>query len=158
MTPFRTILCPIDFSDCSLRAFQLASTLASFHGARLLLVHVIDVPYGKHGYGGGIFEARPSDYPQRQLEALQHLRPQLPEVTVEFLVRDGDPVVEIMHLSHDRECDLIVMGNHGQAGLRHMLVGGVAEQILRQAHCPVVTVRPEVAVEAPPRMAGAYAS
>jgi nucleotide-binding universal stress UspA family protein len=141
MVPFRTILCPVDFSDCSAGAFHLACSLAELHRARLVVAHVVDVEYGKHSFGGVMVEVRPSDYPERMLEALKRLDPPYPTVPIEHIVVKGRPAEEILRLAREMRCDLIVMGTHGLTGFRRLLLGSVAEEVLRQAPCPVVTVR-----------------
>ena len=60
---------------------------------------------------------------------------------MEYRVQDGDPVVEILEVTREAPCDLIVMGTHGRTGLGRLLMGSVAEQVLRRASCPVLTVR-----------------
>lgn len=141
MLPFQTILCPTDFSDCARKAFHLAGSLARFHGARLILVHSIDVQYGPHGYGAVMVEVRPADYPRQMFEALKQLQPPYPEVRVEHVLAEGRPGTEILRVAQERGCDLIVMGTHGRTGLMSLLMGSVTEEVLRQAPCPVLTVR-----------------
>ncbi len=142
MVPFRTILCPTDFSDYARAAFHLACSLARQHGAKLILLHVVDVLYGKQTYGGFEVEIRSDDYPKKQMETLQELRCPFPEVPVEYVVAEGSPVEQILRVAQQKQADLIVMGTHGETGLRRMLLGSIAEQVLRAAPCPVVTTRP----------------
>src|SRR5262249_59188485 len=73
---------------------------------------------------------------------LERRRPPDPPVPVEYLVREGDPVAEILRAARARDCDLIVMGTHGRTGLRRLLLGSVAEGVMRKAPCPVLTARP----------------
>lgn len=141
MMPIRTILCPIDFSDYSRKAFHLACSLASLHQAKLILAHVVDVLYGKQSYGGIPVEVRPANYPDLQLQKLKELHSPYPEVPVDCVVLEGNAVEQILHLASAQKCDLIVLSTRGWTGLRHLLLGSVAEQILRQAPCPVITVR-----------------
>lgn len=147
--PFRTILCPTDFSDCARAALHLAGSLANVHHARLVLLHVIDVQYGPHGYGGVMVEVRPPDYPRQMFEALRQLTTPYPEVQVEYLLAEGQPGEEVVRIAREKGCDLIVMGTHGRTGLAHLFLGSVAEEVLRQAPCPVLTVR--VPLDAAPR-------
>jgi nucleotide-binding universal stress UspA family protein len=142
MVPFQTILCPTDFSDCAREAFHLACSLARQHGARLIVLHVVDVLYGKQTYAGIGVEVRPADYPKRALERLKEWRAPYPEVQVEYLVTEGDPVEEILREAAAKKADGIVIGTHGLTGLRRVILGSIAEQVLRRAPCPVVTTRP----------------
>jgi nucleotide-binding universal stress UspA family protein len=142
MVPFRTILCPTDFSDCAGEAFRLACSLAEVHGARLVVAHVIDVLHGEEGSGGVMVQVRLPDYPRRMREALERQVPTNPDLPVEHVLAEGRPADEILRLAKATRCDLLVMGTHGRTGLRRMLLGSVAEQVLRRAPCPVLTVRP----------------
>jgi len=141
MVPFQKILCPTDFSDCALQAFHLACSLARFHGARLILAHVVDVEYGTHSYGGMLVEVRSPNYPEQQFAKLKALLPPDPEVPVEHIQVEGRPAEAILQLAKETHCDLLVMGTHGLTGLQRLLLGSVTEQVLRQAPCPVLTVR-----------------
>jgi nucleotide-binding universal stress UspA family protein len=144
MLSIQTILHPTDFSDCARYAFDLACSLARVHGAQLVVVHVIDVEYGKHGFGGVMVEVRPADYPVQQFQLLKQLAPPDPDVRVEHVLVEGSPVEEILRLAKEIHCDLIVMGTHGRTGLGRVVLGSVAEQVVRQADCPVLTTKSSV--------------
>jgi nucleotide-binding universal stress UspA family protein len=75
------------------------------------------------------------------LKELRKMKGPGPAVPVECVGRVGDAVAEILDLAHSSHCDLIVMGTHGRTGLSRLLMGSVAEQVLRKAPCPVLTVR-----------------
>ena len=149
MAPFQTIVHPTDFSDYARYAFNLACTLAKVHGSRLVVAHVIDVEYGKHSFGGTMVEVRPPDYPERLLEQLKSLQPAGADVPVEHKLMEGRPVEEILRLAKETQSDLIVMGTHGLTGVKRLLLGSVAEQIVRQAPCPVVAVKSPVSAAEP---------
>jgi nucleotide-binding universal stress UspA family protein len=139
MLPIRTILHPTDFSDRSAYAFRLACALARDTGARLLVLHVALPPLVV--YGEGYVPVEPESV-RRELEELLHaVRPRSPAVHVEHWLRDGDPAAEILHAADESKCDVIVLGTHGRTGLARLLMGSVAEQVVRQARCPVLTVR-----------------
>lgn len=142
MVPFQSILFPTDFSDCARTAFHLAGSLAGFHGAKLIVMHVNDALYGKQTYAGIEVEIRPEAYPQQLLEQLKCLKPPYPEVPVEYLLTEGSPVEEILRIAREKACDLIVMGTQGRTGFRRWILGSVTEQVLRQAPCPVLTIPP----------------
>lgn len=143
MSTINTILHPTDFSDCAEPAFDKACALANEHHARLVLAHVVDVEYGDHTFGGVNVEVRPPDYPDQMLEALKELEPPEPGLRVEHVVKEGRPVEEILQLVKETGSDMIVMGTHGLTGLKHLLMGSVAEDVLRRAPCPVLTVTPD---------------
>ncbi len=139
MLPIKTVLYPTDFSDCAEYAFQLACSLAGDYGARLVVAHVCVPPMAAFEVGPVPVipvEDRPA------LEArLEQLRRFDDSVPVECLLREGDPPTEILRLAREESCDLIVMGTHGRSGFRRLLMGSVAEEVLRKAPCPVVTVK-----------------
>lgn len=145
----KTILHPTDFSDCSRCAFDLACSLASALGARLVVAHVIDVEEGQHSFGGVMVEVRPSRYQEQQLQTLKRLVPPYPDVPVEHVLTEGRPTEAILQLAKDARADLIVIGTHGLTGLRRLLLGSVAEQLVRQAPCPVLTTKPFAQAAAP---------
>lgn len=83
------------------------------------------------------------------LKELHEVRPEDATVSVEHLLVEGDPVGAILKISQERQCDLIVMGSHGRTGLHRLLMGSVAEQVLRKATCPVVTVKTPIPAISP---------
>ena len=65
---------------------------------------------------------------------------------VEYRVQDGDPAIEILGVAREARCDLIVMGTHGRSGLAHLVMGSVAERVVREGPCPVLTIKQSRAV------------
>jgi nucleotide-binding universal stress UspA family protein len=139
MLPIHTILHPTDFSEPSEIAFRLACTFARDCGARLILLHVAPVPVLV--YGEGVVPPRPEDYQEQLEEELHRLVPPDPSIRFEHRFREGDAVTEILATAEETNADLIVMGTHGRTGLSRLLMGSVAEQVVRRASCPVLTVR-----------------
>jgi universal stress protein A len=137
----RTILHPTDFSPYSEYAFQLACSLARDGGARLVVLHV--VPTHAPLYGGGMLTLPQPEIEEKLREALCQIRPPYPGIRVEHLLEEGfDASSVIVETARDVRCDLIVMGNHGRTGLLdRLLMGSVAEKVVRQAPCPVLTVK-----------------
>jgi len=128
MLDIRTILFPTDLSDCSENAFKLALKLARDYQACLIVLHVDKPPrYTTHDY---------------QLEdRLRQAYPAYATAEIQYRVAEGDPFSKILETAKKCECDLIVMGTHDRHGQEWWL-GSVAEQVLRNAPCPVVTIRP----------------
>jgi nucleotide-binding universal stress UspA family protein len=140
MLPLRTILHPTDFSEYSRSALQLATALARDHGAKLLILHVGETPLVV--YGEGVLPVDTGAYAQELQEKVEQIRPPDPQVAVEHrLVMAPEPVSEILAVAAEEGCDLIVLGTHGRTGLRRVLMGSVAEQVVRKAPCPVLTVK-----------------
>jgi len=140
---FKHILCPIDFSACSRTALTTASTLAASSNATLMVAHVWELsPYATTGLmsGGDAIEALLGDAERLLAEWAASVKRDhgAPQTT---LVR-GVPWAEIVQLLEaNRAYDLVVMGTHGRTGLKHVLVGSVAERVVRHAPCAVLVVR-----------------
>jgi nucleotide-binding universal stress UspA family protein len=140
MFPLHVILHPTDFSERSQSAFRLAHALARDHGARLIVLHVGVPPVVV--YGESVLPADTEAFSHALEEQLQQIRATDPHVRLEHeLVLGSDAVTEILRVAGETPCDLIVMGTHGRTGLRRALLGSVAEQVMRRAPCPVLTVK-----------------
>jgi nucleotide-binding universal stress UspA family protein len=140
MSTQRTVLCPTDFSPCSKDAFQVAAELARSRAAHLVVLHVVPVPLktlgGTQGVPAGTEEIALKER-EAQLAALK-----APEgVPMETRLEVGDAVETILRIARETGSELIALGTHGRTGVRRILLGSVAEQVLRRATCPVLTVR-----------------
>lgn len=142
MLPIQTILHATDFSPCSDAALQLAGSLARDHGARLVILHVGSPPL-RHLGGPAPVPPLPVEWGREDLE--QQLRQRsVPNGTrkVEHRLRYAESVSdEILRVADEVRADLIVLGTHGRGGLSRLLLGSVAEQVVRRGRCPVLTVR-----------------
>ncbi len=136
------ILVPVDFSDCSLDAFEYAVEVAQQAKASVMLLHVLEpVSYGLDFDLGHIRtreDVRASWTKRLEELASSHRHP---DVAVDVQLRGGFPSDSIIDSVQTLPCDLIVMGTHGRRGISHALSGSVAEAVLRKARCPVVAVR-----------------
>jgi nucleotide-binding universal stress UspA family protein len=144
MTPIRTILHPTDFSAASRHAFELACSLARDHGARLVVLHVLERPLTVPSGVMSPPPPPPEELAERREEARQQLlrvRPDDEAIRVEHRLEEGDPATAALQVAQEKACDLIVMGTHGRAGFARLLLGSVAEKVLRGATCPVLTVK-----------------
>jgi nucleotide-binding universal stress UspA family protein len=141
MLAIRTVLHPTDFSTNSETAFRIACSLARDYGARFILLHVDVPPIVLVNEGLGIPQpAGPGD-DTRLKDKLEQLKAPDPKVRVEHVLVKGDPTSEILRVAQENKADVIVMGTHGRTGLGRLLMGSVAEQVVRKAPCPVVTVK-----------------
>ncbi len=142
MATVHTILHPTDFSERSRRAFELACSLAQIHAAKLVVLHVVEVAMV---VPGGVMTPPPPVVPQSewdQLKAqLEAIRPENPAVSVEHRMVAGDVSTGVLQVADEIKADLIVLGTHGRTGLGRLLMGSVAEQVVRKAKCPVVTIK-----------------
>ena len=139
MLPINTILHPTDFSPHSDYAFRLACSLARDHGARLILLHVQPTPTRGFGEFGHI-AFNPEDNASIR-EQMDRMINSASTVNVETIVRFEDVADEIVRVAEEKACDMIVLGTHGRTGLPRLLMGSVAEEVVRKAPCPVLTVK-----------------
>jgi nucleotide-binding universal stress UspA family protein len=150
MLPIRTILHPTDFSERSEHAFQAAYSLARDHGSRLVVAYVRAPTVVAYGEMGPIVPD-PVQTPDDVRSRLDGRHVLDPWVEVEYRVADGGPAEEIVRLASEIDANLIVMGTHGRTGLGRLLMGSVAEAVLRHAPCAVLTLKaPFAAGVAPP--------
>lgn len=143
MLEIRQILCPNDLSEPSRAAFRVACALARDYGATLLVLHVYPPPANG---AEAVDRARNRDFEKDLVDALRANTPEHLGVVAEFRVAEGTPSEAILRAA--RDCDLVVIGTHGHGGILRALLGSVAEQVLRHAPCPVMTVRPAVQIPA----------
>lgn len=137
--PEKTIVFPTDFSTASDAALVHAAALARQSGARLLIVHVEEPPLA---YGGGeLYYGLPEPSSERILKMLEDVRPADPAVPFTHRLTMGDPAAEIVRIAGDETAEMIVLGTHGRTGITRLLMGSVAESIVRHAPCPVLVYR-----------------
>jgi len=163
---FTHILVPTDFSDPAHHALRCAAEEAALHHATVTLLHVLpahgstDVYYvtggpdqssqGRYdpiagGRLGGMPAAEPTvvrrDLSEEAITALTDLVPEGLRDSWHVETTSGNPADAIVRIAQEKNADLIVMGTHGRTGLQHVLLGSVAEKVVRLAPCPVLTVR-----------------
>jgi nucleotide-binding universal stress UspA family protein len=133
------ILFPTDFSPASQEAMSWATSLARDSGATLLIMHVEEPPMA---YGGGELYIDVQDNEREDLKkALVNVVPLDHQVAFEHKLLVGDPATAIVETADNEHADLIVMGTHGRTGLTRLLMGSVAESVVRKAKCPVLTIK-----------------
>jgi universal stress protein A len=138
----QSICVPVDFSDTSAAALTYAKALCDAFGAKLHLLHVL-----VNWVPDGDFPVSPQLYVDLEQSARKQLEAQIsPEERVKYqahleLVNGMSEFVEIIRYARDKNIDLLVLGTHGRGAIAHMLMGSVAEKIVRKAPCPVLTVR-----------------
>lgn len=141
---FERILCPIDFDENSMAALDFATRMAQESKGTLYVLHVVRAP------------SQPSEVPvqpkveewERDAEARldgvarRHLEG---KVTYNLVLKTGNPSAAIIEAERELRPDVVVMATHGRTGLGHLLIGSVAEHVVRESSCPVVSVRPTAA-------------
>jgi nucleotide-binding universal stress UspA family protein len=145
MLQWRKICCPVDFSETSFGAMQAAADLAQRFGAELTLLFVYEMP--RPVPQEMLFS--PPELFQKMLRDVDHKlagwkarAEQSCASPVKALRLLGPPVHEILRCAREERFDLLVLGTHGRTGIQHAVFGSVAEKVLRQAPCPVLTIRP----------------
>ena len=163
---FTHLLVPTDFSKPANQALSYAREEAALHRAKVTLLHVLALHADTDIYyvtgspepppqgsvdptGGGRMSARPlseptvvrSDPAETALAQLQDLIPAAGRGTWDVAIAVGHPADAVVRVAQERKVDLIVMGTHGRTGLQHVLLGSVAEKVVRLAPCPVLTIR-----------------
>lgn len=150
MPKIQNILCPIDFSQSAMNALDYAIELAKVVRADIKLLHVYEdplasIPFARTGSAGDptapieiIEEAR-----RKRIAEIERLQAMCASHGVQAKVQEieGTPAQTIVKVAGETGIDLIIMGTHGRTGLSHALVGSVAERVVRQSPCPVLTVR-----------------
>jgi len=138
----KKILVAVDFSETSSKAFDYALSFARVYEAEVVALHVLEDP---------ILYAPTTD-PSYRKAYEQTIQTKLDElatrhgaegVKVELTTRQGSPFHELVEYARNENCDLIVMGTLGTGPIQHMLLGSVAEKVVRKASCPVLVVRPD---------------
>ena len=140
----RQILVPLDFSEHAKPVLEWASELAREHGAKLVLLHAYHLPVEFQQLEGAYLP--PEFWTNVKTEAQQSLDEYASGVSrqgleVEALVREGYPATVIEEEAERLDVDLIVIGTRGLSGLKHMLLGSIAERVVQRAPCPVLTVK-----------------
>jgi nucleotide-binding universal stress UspA family protein len=146
---FKRIVCAIDFSDCSMHALSYAMSLAQEADAHLTVMHVLEWPPEMPadvpdtvlaGAGLSEYAARAEEDRRARLEAV------VPDTvraycTVETVLTRGKPYREILRVAGEQRADLLVAGVHGRGAIDRLLFGSTAQHLVRQASCPVLTLR-----------------
>jgi nucleotide-binding universal stress UspA family protein len=151
MGTIRTILHATDFSEDSTQAFQVACALAADQRSRLIVLHVYPPPIC---HGEEVARRPPDGYEEQLWRALCRLRPTDAAIDVEHRLVEGDAAEEIVRVAREHNCDLIVLGTHGRTGLGRLLMGSVAEKVMRGAACAVLTVKSPASAPVPAASCG----
>lgn len=134
------VLCATDFSNASELALTHARIFARSIAAKMLLVHVISTSDSSAEQDAEHNDQSDSDLAESE-NRLTMIQKSIGDVPCEFRIVHGDPAHEILAIAEKEDVELIVMGTHGRTGLMRLLMGSVAEHVVREANCPVLTVR-----------------
>jgi nucleotide-binding universal stress UspA family protein len=146
--PFRSIVCPVDFSRPSRSALRAAAAVAAASGGELTVLFVTD-PLLNTAAAAAAYDtaamARQTDRELKRFVKQVLKRSRLPARALRFVATFGKPAPEIVKVARQSKADLIVMGTRGLGGARRLLLGSTTEQVLRTAVVPVLAVPPSVA-------------
>jgi universal stress protein A len=148
MLPYKKILCPTDFSEPALAALKRAEELARHFAAELIVAHVIPPLPGPHSFPDpqAALNFEVPLFQQELAIKAEHLLKDLvshqvsQKVRTRDLVTTGEAAPEILRIAQQEHVDLIVIASHGLTGWRRLVHGSVAEKVVRQATCPVLTI------------------
>ena len=145
MLPFRRILCPTDFSEPALVALKRAEELTRHFSAELIVAHAIPDVSGSHSFPDPQADFNfdvPLFQQELAIKAEQMLKDLVShhKVGTRDVVTTGEIAPEILRIAHQEHVDLIVIASHGRTGWRRLVFGSVAEKVVRQATCPVLTI------------------
>lgn len=145
---FKHILCPIDGSETSLQALDVAAKLAAEQNAQLTVCTVVDpakaaaMAFGDAPMTAACFDALDEEAHCTVADAATRVKE---SVAADVATLEGQAVLCITDYAAANACDLIVMGSHGRGGIQRALIGSVADGVLRHAHVPVMVIRHEKA-------------
>ncbi len=142
----RNILCPVDFSENSEHALKYAVALAKAYNANLHLLHVVHPPMMSvpgdpmvPEFSSDVLQSIATAAKERLNVLAADIKATVPNVTAQTAT--GIDFLEIITAARTQDIDIIVIGTHGRTGLAHVMIGSVAEKIVRKAPCPVLTVK-----------------
>ncbi len=136
---FQSVVVPVDFTDSSRRALDVARALVSKDGS-LILVHVVASPIHPSFYAGGVTRLFQLD-PELPARISENLRELLGDHVGEVVAAEGDVHSEVLRVGDERNAQLIVIGTRGLSGMDHLLMGSVTEKVVRASKIPVLTVK-----------------
>ncbi len=146
---FKRIIVPIDFSDCSRKALEYAIATAKAHNSKLTILHVYEESFIEP-YVNAANSEEEADKIMKEIEWANETKydeflktVDLRGVEYDKLLIKGIPETEIVETAMEQQADLIVMGTHGRAGVKHILIGSTAEEVVRTVHCDIIILKPE---------------
>ena len=144
MREIKKFLLPIDFSGASIKILQYAIFLAGKYNAKIFIVSVVEYPYTLSGFPssrlGSEYEEKMIRIAEKNMASFIEENRDLMPVSLESSILKGHPAEKIISYAEMENFDLIIMGTHGHTSLKKMLIGSVAEKVIKLASCPVLTI------------------
>ncbi len=141
LTNFKRVLCPVQFDQNSLAALAVARDIARQNSGKLIVLSVVSPHVDPTRVGGAAMAAHDEKLAEQEMGRIK--RDMLSDVEHETVLLIGNPAEEIIKAEHDYASDLVVMATHGRTGVAHLVLGSVAERVVRESVCPVLTIRPK---------------
>lgn len=143
MSNWKKICCAVDFSEPSRFALYQAADLAKRDGAELLLVHVYEIPQpaGELLVAAADLTGPAAAEAEKAMAGWVAEAARLSGAPVRTRLLAGQPALEVTQAAREAGCDLVVVGTHGRTGVKRLVLGSVAERIVREAHCDVLVAR-----------------
>lgn len=146
---FKRIIVPVDLSDCSRIALEYAVATARAHKSKLTVLHVYEESFVEPYVNAANSEEEAGEI-IKEIERVNETKYDEFLKTVDFsgveyekLLKKGIPAFDIVEIAMEQQANLIVMGTHGRSGIRHILIGSTAEEVVRTVHCDIIIVKPE---------------
>ncbi len=138
--PYKCILCPVDFDSNSIAALKEAAALARPCKATICLLHVVQInPLATEGFVLGELQESQSKYARTKVAEMAER--DLGGADYEIKIEIGDPAETVLEMEKRLKADLVVMATHGRRGVSRLVLGSVAERVVRESSIPVLTLR-----------------
>ncbi len=142
LTNFKRVLCPVQFDDKnSAAALALAKEIAQQNKGKLFVLNVVSPHADPTRVGGAAMAAHDEKLAEQEIARIK--REVLADTDHETVLLIGNPAEEIVKAEREYGADLVVMATHGRTGVSHLVLGSVAERVVRESSCPVLTLRPK---------------
>ena len=141
LTNFKRILCPVQLDKNSATALTMAKDVVKQNSGKLFVLYAVSPHADPTRVGGPAMVAHDEKAAEQEMARLK--QEMLSDVEHETVIRIGNPADEIVKAEHDFGVDLVVMATHGRTGVSHLVLGSVAERVVRESICPVLTIRPK---------------
>lgn len=136
------VLFPTDFSECSKSVLPYVLSFAEAHNSHLTVLNVVEFEEMQHLSAGEAAGEAEGSYLAKRTQAMQAMVGPHPNLHIDFVVKEGHAFQEILNLAESSDIDLIIMATHGRTGFEHILIGSVAEKVVRHSDRPVLVVKP----------------
>jgi universal stress protein A len=136
---YNRVLCPLQFDNHSVATLSVAKDIARLNKGKLFVMHVVSQVSDPTRVGGPSMVVHDEKVAEQRMAELE--KEHFGDIDHEIIIRFGHPAEEIIKAEHDFGIELVVMATHGRTGVSHLILGSVAEQVVRESVCPVLTIR-----------------